>query len=806
MTFSVLSAKLQRPQLTEGMISRAGLLKDSQWASVILVSAQAGSGKSSIISAWLSEQDKSHIWYSLDEWDNDLTQFFTYLIAGIKTIDRQASERLAQLLDAYQSVGFDSLLQAIVHQLHAIDHPFILVFDDYHVIRNDQIHQVLRAILEHMPKTMQLVLITREDPPLPLAKLRAGKRLLELRISHLRFTEEEAKTFFSRQLGLSLKEEQLQHIFKRTEGWIAGLQLTALSLQGLEDVNGFIDAFTGSHYYMMDYLMEEVLEHQTPEIKDFLFKTALLEFFSGELCDAVVQPASGNGSAIIERLVKTNSFIIPMESSRKWYRYHHLFRDLLRQRLEQQPGIEMETLHHRAGCWFKMAGREQEAIQHFLKANALGEAAALIECRWAEMDIQLQAASWLDMANRLPKSILEKSPVLSMGYGWALLDTGKVEDSREWFDKAQALYDLCQSDRCPEGIFINDRLQFDLLPATIASARGYIAACVGDIEGLFKHTRDALARIPSDQYHKRGLVAMSLAVAHWGIGELNDAEAVMIKSLDDVKRAGNLLAYNAIHMVLGELYIQQRCLDKASAIINQTISRLVKENQVPILLASLYLGLAKIAFLSGENQQAYALLEDSKAYGQKYSLMDWKYKYYLMLSRVYCREGFYELARDSLRESKTHYVMNPMPEDISIEEMEIAINTAEASGHQVPASIDENHNKSRLQDSPDADSKDEYYNRPRLQGSPYADSKSDISKRHPLLKKEQANQSLSESLTVRELEVLALVASGLSNQEICDTLFLALCTVKGYNQTIYGKLHVKRRTEAVVKAKALGLV
>lgn len=379
MTYSVLSTKLNRPQLPESMVYREELLKDSSWANVVLVSAQAGSGKSTIISAWLAEQDKPHIWYSLDEWNNDLMQFFTYLIAGIKSIDGQAAERLEQLLDSYQSIGFETLLKALINQLHAIENPFILVFDDYQVIRNDQIHQIIRTILEHMPKSMQLVLTTREDPPFPLAKLRAAKKLLELRISNLRFTEEEAKTFFSRQRDLTLNEDQIQHLYKRTEGWIAGLQLTALSMQGIEDINGFIDAFTGSHYYIMDYLMEEVLERQAPVIKDYLLKTAVLEIFSGELCEAVVRLEAGEGNAIIERLVKTNSFIISMDTTRKWYRYHHLFRDLLRQRLEQQSEIEKEELHHRAGRWFKTAGREQEAIQHFLNAKASEEAAALIE-------------------------------------------------------------------------------------------------------------------------------------------------------------------------------------------------------------------------------------------------------------------------------------------------------------------------------------------------------------------------------------------------------------------------------------------
>lgn len=766
MIIPVLKAKLHKPQLPDHAISRTELLKDGNKASVIIVSAQAGSGKSTLVSAWLSEQSNSYCWYSLDEWDNDLTQFLSYLIAGVNSIDEEPSSKLEQMLEAYQSIGLEGFLKGLVQHLHTIDYPFILVFDDYQAIQNKQIHQVLRTIIEHMPKGMQLVLITREDPPLPLAKLRASKKLLEIRISDLKFTEDEVKEFFMQQLNLTLQEEQLQMVYKRTEGWIAGLQLAALSMRGLEDKSGFIEAFTGSHYYIMDYLIEEVLENQTLETKEFLLKTAVLDFFSGELCEAVVPLEPGKGREIINRLVKTNIFIIPMESSREWYRYHQLFRDLLRERLEEKPKDEIEMLHCRAGDWFKATGREQEAIQYYLKAEAFDEAAALIECKWASMDMQLQSASWLDMAKRLPDSILERSPVLTMGYGWALLDKGDIENSEAWLDKAQSLYERCQSAGDRKDFLINDVAQFELLPATVASARGYLAAAMGDMEGVFKHTLEALAKIPSGQYQKRSVTTMLLAIAHWGTGELNEAETCIAQSIENSSHAESPLTYNSFFMVLGELYIQQGHLDQAYALFEQTIKRLISENQVPILLASLYLGLAKVAFLRGENQKAYALLEDSKGYGQKYSLMDWKYKYYLLLARVYCSEGFFELARDCVRESRTHYFMNPIPDDISFEEVGKIIDQAE-----------------------------------KMQGS----ASDDVSINKVFLQ-EHANRSLQEPLTVRELEVLTLIASGLSNREICSTLFLALSTVKGYNQTIYGKLQVKRRTEAVVKAKVLGLV
>lgn len=769
MKYPILTTKLHKPQLPDSVISRDKLLEDSLWASVILVSAQAGSGKSTVVSAWLSEQNRAHCWYSLDDWDNDLMQFFAYLVAVIKPIDESVSEELEQLLDAFQSIGFEAFLRALINQLHTIKFPFILVLDDYHVIRNEQIHQVLRTILEHFPPSMQLVLITREDPPFPLAKMRASKKLLELRISKLRFTDEEARDYFSQQLHITLEESQLQHLINRTEGWIAGIQMTVLSMKGLEDINAFIEAFTTSHYYIMDYLMEEVLERHPPEIKEFLLSTSILEFFSSELCDDLLQLKEGTSSTIIKNLVKTNCFIISADSSYQWYRYHHLFRDLLRQRLDHQPKNEVKRLHLCAGLLFKANEREQEAIHHFLKADAFDNAAALIECKWAEMDIQLKSASWLDMAKKLPAVIIDRSPVLSMGYGWALLDMGEVEACKEWFNKAQGLYDRCQEDTYPEDIIISDITQFNLLPATILSAYGYIAAATGDVEGIFKYTQEALALIPIDQHYKQAIVSMLLATAHWIMGDLHKAEVVIIQSLKSIKGFVNPLLENSFYMVLGELHILQGELSKAKAMIEQTISNVTVENRVPILLASLYLGLAKIAFLRNENNEAYTLLEESKTYGQQYALMDWKYKYNMLLARIYCSEGLYDLARDCIMEGKANYHMNPLPDEITLEDVEIQIDNAEKSHHQYPKSVVEASNK-------------------------------------PGFSREHANQSLSEPLTVRELEVLALIAAGLSNQEISDTLFLALSTVKSYNQNIFGKLQVNRRTLAVSKAKELGIV
>ncbi|HZK33574.1 MAG TPA: hypothetical protein VFC60_03645, partial [Tissierellaceae bacterium] len=333
MNIPILMTKLNKPQMPDLVTSRESRLKGFEQAEMILVSAQAGSGKSTTMSAWLSEQNRAYCWYSLDDWDNNLMQFFTYLIAGIKPIDMQVSQELNHILAAYQTIGFEAFLKALINQLHAIKFPYILIFDDYHVIKNIQIHEVIKTILAHFPPFMQLVLITREDPPFPLAKMKVAKKLLELRTSQLRFTEEEVKNYFLQQLNISLEKEQIQLIYTQTEGWIAGLQMLALSMQGIDNITGFIDTFSKNQYYVMDYLIEEVLERQTLEIKDFLLRTSILDFFSDDLCDAVLQLQTGSSNDIIERLVKTNCFIVSTELTHKWFRYHHLFRDVLRQRL-----------------------------------------------------------------------------------------------------------------------------------------------------------------------------------------------------------------------------------------------------------------------------------------------------------------------------------------------------------------------------------------------------------------------------------------------------------------------------------------
>ena len=675
MKFQILHSKLIRPEVSASSIARTDLenkLRDNQRSDVILVSSFAGSGKTTVISDWIRRCDYEYIWYSLDNWDNDIQLFFAYLIEGIKGLDKTVGDDLLQLLESIQSVGYTSFMRSIITKLHQLEKEFVLVLDDYHVIENDQIDAFLNLLIEHMPPKMKLVMITREDPSFPLSKYRLSKKLLEIRISDLRFTNEEAKVFLANQLQRDIDEEHVALLTKRTEGWVAGIQLAALSMQGLEDLNSFIEKLSGSHKYIMDYLMEEALVKQSEEVQRFLQLTSMLDYFSCDLCDSLLAAVHGFSVSMIENLMHSNMFIIPMDQELKWYRYHHLFRDLLSQRLPHyirgMDGLTVEELHLRAGDWFNSTDMSAEAVHHYMSGRFYDQAASLIECRWAEMDLQLQAGTWLAMAKKLPETFIEKRPVLAMGFGWALIDIGDIRGSKRWLETAESLYKLHQDN--PEEYPVADFLQYELLPATIASAYAYIAAATGDIEGVFVHAEDALSNTPQDQPVKRAIIAMMLAVAHWSSGDLVEAEKITVDSLQSFSNDLNDLTYNSFNMVLGELCIQMGRLKEAKSIFERTIKRVEISGKAQVVLASLYLGLANIAYLEGNNQAVYELLKISKEYGQMYALIDWKYKYYLLFAKLYLSQGLFDRALESLSESKSEYLMNPLPDYLTLEDME----------------------------------------------------------------------------------------------------------------------------------------
>ena len=392
MSLSVMSTKLQKPKLPLSVVEKEEINHRLSVAKINVICAQAGSGKSTVVSRWLEFQESPYIWYALDEWDNDLAQFLTYLATGIFAIDKDVSNQMKQLLSARQTIGDDALIKTFTTLLNTVQIPFIWVLDDYHTIQEESIHQMMKTLLSRFPQNMQMCIISREDPPFSLAKLRVQRQLTELRMSDLRFTLKETEAFLSSNLDQTLTASQMAYLYGRTEGWIAGLQLTALSLQGVSDVERFILNFSESHYYIMDYLLEEVLERHTEAMRQFLLKSSIFEYFSPELCDFVFEYSPGESQKVIDYLIKTNSFLIEL-NQKVWFRYHHLFRELLRRRVEMLDKHHISSLHKSAGMWFEKQGRIQEAIDHYLNGGNHDLAASQIELRWSTMDMELSSSS-----------------------------------------------------------------------------------------------------------------------------------------------------------------------------------------------------------------------------------------------------------------------------------------------------------------------------------------------------------------------------------------------------------------------------
>jgi len=385
----ILATKLYISRPRPNVVSRPRLLErlnEGVHGKLTLISAPAGFGKTTLVSEWVAGIEQPTAWLSLDEGENDPTRFITYLVAALQTLAPSIGEGVLSALQSPQPPPIEALLVALLNDLSTIQDPFVLVLDDYHLLDSQAIDQVLTSLVERLPPHMHLVIATREDPRLPLARLRARGYLTEVRAADLRFTSAEAAAFLDQVMGLSLSAADIARLSRRTEGWIAGLQLAAISMQGQQDTAVFIRTFTSSHHFVMDYLVEEVLGQQSERVQTFLLRTSILDRFCAPLCDAVVRDPSAIGRETLDYLERANLFLVPLDNERRWYRYHHLFAELLRLRLQQSTGsstgdegITIAELHRRASQWYEDNGLEMEAFHHAVAAQDVERAARLVE-------------------------------------------------------------------------------------------------------------------------------------------------------------------------------------------------------------------------------------------------------------------------------------------------------------------------------------------------------------------------------------------------------------------------------------------
>src|SRR5919112_3372583 len=389
MSTPILATKLYVPPPRPSAVPRRRLaecLDEGLRRKLTLISAPDGFGKTTLLGGWVAGLARPAAWLSLDEGDNDPSRFLAYLVAALQTIAADLGEGVLGALQSPQPPPTESILTALLNEITIIPDDFVLVLDDYHVIDARAVDDALAFLLEHLPPRMRLVISSREDPHLHVARLRAQGQLIELRAADLRFTPAEAAEFLKGVMGLSLSAEDIAALETRTEGWIAGLQLAAISMQGHRDATNFIKSFTGSHRFVMDYLVEEVLQQQSERIQAFLLRTSILDHLCGPLCDAVLLDPSASAQETLEYIEHANLFLVPLDNERGWYRYHHLFAELLRQRLHQKAdwftGDEVRAvaeLHARASTWYEDHGLEVDAFRHAAAAHDLERAERLIE-------------------------------------------------------------------------------------------------------------------------------------------------------------------------------------------------------------------------------------------------------------------------------------------------------------------------------------------------------------------------------------------------------------------------------------------
>src|SRR3989440_12138512 len=438
----MLTTKLYIPRLRPNVVSRPRLierLNEGLQRKLTLISAPAGFGKTTLVSEWVEGIERPTAWLSLDDGENDPARFLAYLIAALQTIAATIGEGVLGVLQSPQPPPTEAILTALLNEITTLPDNFVLVLDDYHVIDARPVDVALTYLVEHLPPQMHLVIATREDPQLPLARLRARGQLIELRAADLRFTPSEAAEFLTQVMGLNLAAQDIAALEDRTEGWIVGLQLAALSMQGHQDVPGFIRAFAGDHRYIVDYLVEEVLQRQPEAVRSFLLQTAILDRLNGPLCDAVTGQEEGN--ARLEALERGNVFVVALDDQRHWYRYHHLFAEVLSAHLMAEQPDQVSTLHRRASEWYEQNGSATDAIRHALAARDFARAAGLVELAVPAMRRSRQETTVLGWLKALPDQLVRARPVLSVHYAGTLLLSGELEgvearlrDAERWLD------------------------------------------------------------------------------------------------------------------------------------------------------------------------------------------------------------------------------------------------------------------------------------------------------------------------------------------------------------------------------------
>ncbi|MEO1439716.1 MAG: LuxR C-terminal-related transcriptional regulator [Chloroflexota bacterium] len=895
---------MSRPRLLE-------TLREGSHRKLTLISAPAGFGKTTLVSAWLDTESNPVAWFSLDAHDSDPTRFLMYLVAAVRTIVPHMGDDLMGLLDAPEPPAIQSLLVPLLNDLATLPEHFIVVLDDYHVIDSPEIDTALAFLINNQPPQMHLVITTREDPRLPLARLRARRQLTEIRAIDLRFTPDETSNFLNEIMGLALSPADIAALDARTEGWIVGLQLAALSMQGQSDPRQFIASFSGSHRFVLDYLVEEVLRQQPEHVHSFLLQTSLLDRFNADLCDFVTERE--DSQAILEQLERSNLLIVPLDNDRNWYRYHHLFAEVLqtyalKAHAEQRLGWQL-----RASQWHEQNGFRIEAIRYAFAAQDMTWTASLVEQTWPEMFYGVRPMQWLAWAKQLPEDQIRVRPVLSAAYAWMLLDEGELEKAEARLQVVESWLDMVERENGHEaaqdmGMVIANHAEYTTLVGSTASARAYLSLNKGELTDTVAHAQQALSLLGDADYFWRGNTALFLGLAQWSSGDFENAYHSIMESVDSQRKAGSHYFETFGTVMLGDIRAAQGCLREAHAHYQQAL-RLVSPDTSnveasPSLVqgpVALYTGLAEVHREWNDLQAADHNLRLGEEVVEQAILPGNAYRLACAAARVRSPRGDFEGALRQLDEAERLWQPSAVPDlrpipalraqiwlqqgdlskasawvqrqGFSVDDTLTVLNTYTylVFARVLIAQSEQNDNAVVLKDAlrllerlrHTAEHSDQMSTVIEVSITAavayqlHGDTDTALTHLHQALKLAEPegymrvfldagaaiepllatslrdgvtsayvtrlltdlqrhtrggeiapdpNQLLIEPLSNRELDVLRLIAAGHTNQAIADELVIALSTVKKHINSIYGKLGVSNRTQALNRAREIGLL
>jgi len=828
-----------------------------------LVSAPAGSGKTTLLSEWAARIRGRTAWLSLDNADNDPVRFWTYLIAALQAAHSLGWDAL-QLLQAPQAPSAPAILTPLLNDIAALPGSVVLILDDYHAIATQAIHDGLAFLLDHQPQQLHLVLSTRADPPLPVVRLRARGQLTELRADDLRFTADEAAAFLNEMMNLDLAPEDVTALETRTEGWIVGLQLAALSMQGRADRREFIAAFTGGHHYVLEYLTEEVLARQPAPVQRFLMQTSVLERLCGSLCDAVT--GEDGGDATLAHLQRRNLFIVPLDDEHHWYRYHHLFADLLRQRLGQaMPPEQVCELHRRASAWYEREGSLEEAVRHALAAEDFERVAQLAEgaARASRLDSRLTTLlQWVDA---LPDDVLGAHPRLCIYQAWARFLNGQLDlAQRALGDSRRALESLSPT---PENAALRDELT-TLLDIIEMIARGLIHSVDGKIEEAIQTCRAARElALEAGHVFLAAHATEGLALAQYHQGHLRQSAQLCRQVIELAERglgvaqvplaAAGYVELAGVHLEWNELDAVADCLNKAIVLcqrvgVTQTLTEAYTvQSRLRQALGDIdgAFDALRVARQSGYATDAYSIANFRLATQQarlalargrvaeverwvqrmeaaltvekigRPLLVAFRETLHTILARAYLQQGeagqaiavldplygpaeaagsFGRVIEIGLLKALALQAQGKSSEAVA--SLKRSLTLAEPEGY-VRLFLDEGAPAAELlkalQRDPEVPPHVQSYAQKLLEA--FGEATEDDRPR-------VGASTLVEPLTQRELKVLQLINEGYSNRQIAEALVIALNTVKRHTSNLYGKLGVNSRTQAIARARQLGLI